>query len=77
MEQILTALRAQLDELDALVAPLHDTGWALPSDCEGWAIADVVLHLAQTNELAAASAHGDLERVAKGWGRPEGTTVDD
>ncbi|MGI8938008.1 MAG: maleylpyruvate isomerase family mycothiol-dependent enzyme, partial [Iamia sp.] len=42
-----------------------------------WAIADVVLHLAQTNELAAASAHGDLERVAKGWGRPEGTTVDD
>jgi uncharacterized protein (TIGR03084 family) len=28
------------------------------SRCEGWTVADVVLHLAQTNELAVASAEG-------------------
>lgn len=77
MDQILAALRAQLDELDGLLGPLEDDGWARPSACEGWTIADVVLHLAQTNEIAAASASGDLERVSEGWGRPEGTTVDD
>jgi uncharacterized protein (TIGR03084 family) len=32
----------------------------LPSACEGWSVADVVLHLAQTNEMAIGSAQGDL-----------------
>lgn len=77
MEPVLVALRAQLDELDALLAPLDEAGWALPSACEGWTIADVVLHLAQTNELATASALGDLPTVAQGWDRAEGATVDD
>lgn len=77
MDAVLTALRAQLAELDALLAPLDEAGWALPSACEGWAVADVVLHLAQTNELAAASARGDLPTVAEGWDRAQGATVDD
>ena len=51
MEAVLTALRAQLAELDALLDPLDDAGWARPSACEGWTIADVVLHLAQTNRV--------------------------
>ncbi|MBV9039834.1 MAG: maleylpyruvate isomerase family mycothiol-dependent enzyme, partial [Acidimicrobiia bacterium] len=29
-----------------------------PSRCEGWTVADVVLHLAQTNEMAIASVDG-------------------
>src|SRR5204863_7595818 len=37
--------------------------WARPSRCEGWSVADVVLHLAQTNELAIASATGRFVQV--------------
>ena len=77
MDAVLAALRAQLDELEGLLAPLDVAAWHRPSACAGWDVGDVVLHLAQTNELAAASARGDLARVADGWGRDEGTTVDD
>ena len=70
METILAALAAQQAELAALVAPLDETGWERPSRCEGWTVADVVLHLAQTNEMAIASAAGTfaatLETLAGG-----------
>jgi uncharacterized protein (TIGR03084 family) len=58
MEAILTALGEQHLELASLIEPLDDAGWQRPTRCEGWAIADVVLHLAQTDELALASAQG-------------------
>jgi uncharacterized protein (TIGR03084 family) len=77
MQNVLTALRGQLDELDGLVEPLDDAGWSLPSPCPGWTISDVVLHLAQTNEMAAASAQGSLAEAGRTWGRDEGATVDD
>ncbi len=77
MRSIVKALRDQLDELDGLVEPLDETGWSLPSACAGWTISDVVLHLAQTNEMAAASARGSLADAAWAWGQAEGETVDD
>ena len=58
MEAILSALGGQHAELDALLEPLDDAGWERPTRCEGWTVADVVLHLAQTDELALASAQG-------------------
>jgi uncharacterized protein (TIGR03084 family) len=60
MESIVSALAEQQDELAGLLADLDDEGWSRPSACEGWTVADVVLHLAQTNEMAIASARGDL-----------------
>ena len=39
---------------------LDEDGWARPSACEGWSVSDVVLHLAQTNEMAIGSARGDF-----------------
>src|SRR5687768_7965167 len=48
------ALGRHLDGLD-------DAGWAAPSRCEGWTVADVVLHLAQTNEMAIASLDGTMD----------------
>jgi uncharacterized protein (TIGR03084 family) len=42
-------------ELDGTVAGLDDAGWQAPSACEGWSVSDVLLHLAQTNEMAVAS----------------------
>lgn len=70
MESIVTALAAQQAELSGLLAPLDEAGWERPSRCEGWSVSDVVLHLAQTNEMAIASATGrfaeSLETLASG-----------
>jgi uncharacterized protein (TIGR03084 family) len=57
----LDALEAQDGELDAIVAPLDASGLLAPSPrCPGWTVADVLLHLAQTNEMAVASAEDRL-----------------
>jgi uncharacterized protein (TIGR03084 family) len=63
MEEILTALAAQHAQLAALLDPLDEEGFRLPTpSCAGWTIHDVVLHLAQTDELATQSARGELGR---------------
>jgi uncharacterized protein (TIGR03084 family) len=56
LEPTLSALADQLRELEELLTPLTVVDWSRPTRCEGWDVADVVLHLAQTNELAIASA---------------------
>src|SRR4051794_12780380 len=43
-----------------MVEGLSPEAWAAPSACEGWSVSDVLLHLAQTNEMAIGSARGDL-----------------
>ena len=63
MDEILAALAAQQQELAELLDGLSDGDWGLPSPCEGWSVADVVLHLAQTNELAIGSATGRFDEV--------------
>lgn len=61
MDEILAALAAQHAQLASLLDPLDEDGFRLPTpSCEGWRIHDVVLHLAQTDELAIRSARGDL-----------------
>jgi uncharacterized protein (TIGR03084 family) len=58
VEAILVALDEQHAELATLLDRLDDEDWARPTRCEGWNVADVVLHLAQTDELARASLEG-------------------
>lgn len=58
---MLDDLVAQQAELAGLLASLDDDGWARPSRCAGWSIADVVLHIAQTNEMAIASCDGRFD----------------
>src|SRR4051794_37180864 len=61
MQAILSALGEQHAELATMLDTLDeldDAGWQRPTRCEGWTVADVVLHLAQTDELALASAQG-------------------
>ena len=55
MNEVVDALRTSGDDLDALVSGLDDTGWVKPSANPGWSVADVLVHLAQTNEVAIAS----------------------
>jgi len=59
MEAILTALGEQHAELEALLDPLEDVGWQRPTRCDGWNVADVVLHLSQTDDFALASLRSD------------------
>jgi uncharacterized protein (TIGR03084 family) len=69
---LLGELRAEGDELDALVAELPKAGWALPTPAEGWTIAHQVAHLAWTDDRALLSVtdpdgfHAEIERVASG-----------
>lgn len=60
-DAVVGALADQQAELSALLDPLDDEGWARPSRCEGWSVADVVLHVAQTNEMAIASCEGRFD----------------
>lgn len=81
MDSVVAALREQVVELDGLVAELDADGWARPSACPGWSVSDVLVHLAQTNEIAIASAEGRWDEVHALWAdedaRADGSTVDD
>jgi uncharacterized protein (TIGR03084 family) len=57
-EDVFAALEAQTDRLDAILTALDDEAWAAPSLCPGWSVADVVLHLGQTEEAVAATIEG-------------------
>ena len=61
MDELLVDLAAQHGELATVLAGLDDDGWARPSRCEGWSVADVVTHLAQSDELAVASLAGAFD----------------
>ncbi len=80
MDAAVAALTAEHAELAGLLAGLTEPDWHAATRCEGWDVADVVLHLAQTDEMAIASATGTYSEViaglAPGWGtRPRSMTV--
>jgi uncharacterized protein (TIGR03084 family) len=79
VDKVVAALSAQLDDLAALLAPLGDRDWSRPSRCEGWSVADVVLHLAQSDEMALASVRGTYTEAvaAAATGLDPGATVDE
>jgi uncharacterized protein (TIGR03084 family) len=66
VDAVVAALAAQQGELSGLLDGLSDAGWHAPTRCPGWDVADVVLHLAQTDELAIGSATGRLAAVVAG-----------
>lgn len=73
------ALAEQIAELAAILDRLADGDWRRPTPCTGWDVADVVLHLAQTNELAAGSLAGRYGEVVAGLASdlPPARDVDD
>ena len=48
-------LRAEEQCIEGLLDGLGPEGWATPSLASGWTVCDVLLHLAQTEEAAAAT----------------------
>ena len=67
-------LGAEEERLEKILSGLDEAQWRSASAAEGWTIADVVLHLAQSEEAAAATAtHGTLRA---GLSAVAGDTVD-
>ncbi len=56
--QIFDDLEAELARIDGLLAGLGEEQWLAASGAPPWTVADVVLHLAQTNEFVVASCTG-------------------
>ncbi|MGO9083086.1 MAG: maleylpyruvate isomerase family mycothiol-dependent enzyme [Streptosporangiaceae bacterium] len=66
-------LEAEQDRLQSILDGLDEVQWASPSAAAGWTIADVVLHLAQTEEAVLASAAG----VSPGVRQARGASLDE
>src|SRR6516165_6015355 len=77
VDDVFEALREQNQELLSMISGLPENQLALASACEGWSVSDVLLHLAQTNEMAAASANGQLAAVTGGSANSDGRVVTD
>src|SRR5262249_3992236 len=80
MDDLLEALAAQHTELATIVNRCRDDDWERATRCEGWDVGAVLVHLAQPDELAAASALGNLGNHPHGLmgdRTPESATVDE
>ncbi len=56
LNALVADLRAEGDEIDALVRDLGSDGWARPTPAEGWTVAHQIAHLAWTDERALLAA---------------------
>jgi uncharacterized protein (TIGR03084 family) len=79
VDDVLSALDRQHQELASVIDACQPGDWERPTRCEGWDVADVLLHLAQTDELAAASARGELDAHPHGFlgAAEQGVSVDE
>jgi uncharacterized protein (TIGR03084 family) len=70
-------LRAEFDDLEALLAGLTSEQWLAPTPAEGWDIRDQVSHLADTNEICIDTITGGprpLNEFARSFDSPEAFT---
>jgi uncharacterized protein (TIGR03084 family) len=61
---ILADLVAEQDRLEEILAGLDDEAWLTESGAPGWTVADVVLHLAQSEEAVVGTAASDIAAAA-------------
>jgi uncharacterized protein (TIGR03084 family) len=67
-------LAAEQERLEGILAGLDETQWVSASGAAGWTVADVVLHLAQSEEsVVTTTTGGDLRA---GFGDVAGGTMD-
>ena len=67
-------LAAEQERLEEILLGLDEAQWTSPSAAQGWTIADVVLHLAQSEEGVVATA--THQRLRAGLGAVAGDTMD-
>jgi uncharacterized protein (TIGR03084 family) len=70
-------LAAEHEQLAAVLTMLDSAAWEHPSGASGWTIADVVLHLAQTEEMVVASARAGAPEATRdgGWSGVDATAA--
>ena len=75
---IVADLRAESDDLDALVAALSADGWADPTPAPGWTIAHQIAHLLWTDRVAltAVTDEAAFAEVLSGAAADPGGFVD-
>jgi uncharacterized protein (TIGR03084 family) len=66
---IFADLEAEQEQLEVMLEALSAAQWLSPSDAPGWSVADVMLHLAQTEEAIALSAN--VAEMVEKWVRGE------
>jgi uncharacterized protein (TIGR03084 family) len=64
-------LAAEQERLAVILSGLDEAQWAAPSGATGWTVADVVLHLGQSEEAVVATVAGRGLRT--GFGAADGT----
>jgi len=75
LQEVMRDLRAETAHLDALLAPLDEKEWSIPTPAEGWDIRDTVGHLASTDDIMFESV---TQTTNPKRTLPEGaTTIDD
>ena len=72
-DTVIDDLVAEAVRLDGILGLLTEEQWLADSAAGGWSVADVVLHLAQSDEGVVASADGVSPRA----GATAGSTVDE
>ncbi len=80
MDPIPIAWQEQQDELAGLLDTMAADEWDRPVPrTPGWSVTNVLLHLAQTNEMALGSVRGNFDEVLAGLldGAPPAASVDD
>lgn len=75
IDPVVQSLADQQAETSSLVLSLTGAESELATRCVGWSVADVLLHLAQTNELAISSLTGRMGGTT--WAAPNGWTGGD
>jgi uncharacterized protein (TIGR03084 family) len=60
--EVFDDLVAEQDRLEVILSGLDEAQWQAPSVAAGWSVADVVLHLAQTEETVVATVAGEETR---------------
>ena len=75
LDDLLTDLKAEGDQLWSVVSGLDEAGWGTPTPAPGWTVATQVAHLLWTDEVAAVAAT-DKEKwdelVLQAIGDPDG-----
>lgn len=75
---IVDDLQAEQERLEELLAGLTEDQWATASAAPGWTITDVVVHLAQTEELVVASiASGERGQTWDRGDKPLDEAIDE
>jgi uncharacterized protein (TIGR03084 family) len=71
---VYTDLAAEQDQLAAMLTGLAPAGWEKPSAAAGWSVSDVVLHLAQTEEMVVTTVSGHTAGFER---EPGGPSIDE